>query len=320
MTELIHGDALLVANHLAKSSVDLVYLDPPFNVGTKFRARTTDAGATSRVTGPVAYRDQFPSKTAFLDWLFERLNVIHGLLASTGSLWLHLDQRTVHEAKVRLDALFGEENFRGEVIWVPGNGGRGNGPTTTHQTLLFYSKTDEFTWNAKDPELREPYAKTSLSMHFKERDEDGRHYRERTIGKKTYRYYADLGRLRGSVWSDCPSMLSNTPLRSETTGYPTQKPLALLERIVRATSNEGDLVLDPFMGSGTTLEAALKHGRRAVGSDIGELSITTVTKRLQRAGHPVEVVDASSRTASHRAKPRAKRAPAPRARRSGPAS
>jgi site-specific DNA-methyltransferase (adenine-specific) len=137
-------------------------------------------------------------------------------------------------------------------------------------------------WNVRDPMLREPHAKTSQSMHFQKKDADGRRYRERTIGKKTYRYYADEGRAIGSVWLDCPAMIANTPLRKETTGYPTQKPERLLERIVRGASRAGSLVLDPFCGSGTTLAVASRLGRRCVGSDTSPLAIRIATLRLAR--------------------------------------
>jgi site-specific DNA-methyltransferase (adenine-specific) len=154
----------------------------------------------------------------------------------------------------------------------------------THQTLLLYAAGEDYVWNGKDPALREPYAKTSLTMHFTKKDASGRAFRERTIKGKAYRYYADEGRAIGSVWADCPAMAANTPLRKETTGYPTQKPLKLLERIVRASSEPGGLVIDPFTGSGTTLVAAAKLGRRFVGCDVGELAIHTTAKRLRGEG------------------------------------
>ena len=105
---------------------------------------------------------------------------------------------------------------------------------------------------------------------------------------KAYRYYADEGRALGSVWSDCPAMVANTPLRKESTGYPTQKPEKLLDRIVRAASRPGGLVVDPFCGSGTTLVAAAKAGRRAVGLDVGPLAIATTTERIRAAGFPLD--------------------------------
>ena len=127
-------------------------------------------------------------------------------------------------------------------------------------------------------------------MHFQRSDDDGRRYRDRIVNGKTYRYYADEGRALGSVWTDCPAMAANTPLRAETTGYPTQKPLKLLDRIVRATSDVGSLVVDPFVGSGTTLVAAAAAGRRFAGCDCGELAIATTRARLEAAGAPFRFV------------------------------
>jgi site-specific DNA-methyltransferase (adenine-specific) len=270
-------------------SAQLVYLDPPFCVGTSFGARTKRGGW--RADGPVAYEDRWPSLDAYLAWLGARLAVARECLAGDGTLWLHLDHRAVHEAKVLCDRVFGRAAFLGEVVWAPGNGARGvrRGPGTTHQTLLLYAAGPDFIWNARDPALREPFAATSLSMHFTHEDAAGRRYRERSIGGRTYRYYADEGRAIGSVWTDCPAMIANTPLRRETTGYPTQKPLKLMDRIVRASTHAGGLVVDPFCGSGTTLVAAFQAGRRFVGSDVGELAITTTSNRLRAEGADLEV-------------------------------
>ncbi len=207
-------------------------------------------------------------------------------------MWLHLDHRAVHEAKGLCDRVFGRRAFLGEIIWVPGNGSkRRRGPGMCHQTLLLYARSEGFVWNAGDPSLRAPFAATSLAMHFQAKDEAGRAYRDRTVNGKTYRYYADEGRALGSVWIDCPAMVANTPIHAEGTGYPTQKPLKLLERIVRASSGPGGLVLDPFCGSGTTLCAAARSDRDAVGMDIGPLAISVASQRLRSMGVALEVED-----------------------------
>src|SRR5690606_27495790 len=121
--------------------------------------------------------------------------------------------------------------------------------------------------NGDDPALREPFSDTSLKMHFTHTDDTGRRFRERRINQRTYRYYADEGRRIGSVWLDCPAMTANTPLTGETTGYPTQKPETLLERIIVASTLPGGAVLDPMCGSGTTLAVACKLGRSYAGCD-----------------------------------------------------
>jgi site-specific DNA-methyltransferase (adenine-specific) len=285
-------DAIDLGDHVAPGSAQIAYLDPPFAVGVKFGARTKAREA--RATGPVAYDDRWPSLDAYLAWLEPRVARARRCLGERGTLWLHLDHRAVHEAKVLCDRAFDRDAFVGEIIWVPGNGAKGrSGPGMTHQTILVYAAGERFVWNARDPALRAPYAKTSLSMHFTKKDADGRAFRERTIAGRTYRYYADEGRALGSVWSDCPAMHANTPLRRETTGYPTQKPLKLLDRIVRAASEPGALVVDPFCGSGTTLEAAARAGRSFFGSDAGDLAIRTTTARLRAAGIPFELAGGS---------------------------
>jgi site-specific DNA-methyltransferase (adenine-specific) len=286
---LVHGDAIHLADHVAAGSAQLAYLDPPFGVGASFGARGREGG--SRATGRVAYEDRWPSIDAYVAWLEPRLAVVRALLAADGTMWLHLDHRAVHAAKLACDRVFGAGAFLGEIIWVPGNGARGTrrGPAMTHQTLLLYAGGRDFVWNGRDPALREPFAPTSLAMHFTNVDADGRRYRERTIAGRTYRYHADEGRALGSVWTDCPAMIANTPLRRETTGYPTQKPRKLLDRIVRASSHAGGLVVDPFCGSGTTLLAAAKLGRRFVGCDIGDLAIETTGERLRAEGAPFEL-------------------------------
>jgi site-specific DNA-methyltransferase (adenine-specific) len=282
-SKVLHIDSLDLGAHVESASVDLAYLDPPFAVDVKFGARTTKKKGW-RAKGPVAYDDRWPSIDAYLEWLEARISVVHSLLSSEGSMWLHLDHRAVHDAKVRCDRVFGRERFVAEIVWMPGNGSKSrNVPGITHQTILVYAKGEKMIWNARDPILREPHARTSQSMHFKRTDGEGRRYRERTIGKKTYRYYADEGRAIGSVWTDCPSMNANTPLRKEATGYPTQKPERLLERIVRGASREGSLVLDPFCGSGTTLAVASRLGRRIIGCDTSPLAIRIARARITQA-------------------------------------
>jgi site-specific DNA-methyltransferase (adenine-specific) len=138
-------------------------------------------------------------------------------------------------------------------------------------------------WNDDEEVLREPYAATSLRMHFKGEDGSGRRYRERTIAGKTYRYYADRGRRIGSVWLDCPAMNANTPLTNETTGYPTQKPERLLDRIIRATTLSGNAVLDPMCGSGTTVAVAARLGRRALGIDKSPVACAIARRRVAEA-------------------------------------
>ncbi len=297
MNRLVRGDAIDLERWLradgTTGGAQVAYLDPPFAVGIRFGARTKTA--PRRAEGPMAYDDRWPSIDAYLAWLEPRVRAARASLSSRGTLWLHLDHRAVHEAKSICDTAFGRASFLGEIIWVPGNGAKGRrGLGVTHQTILVYAAGDDPIWNAQDPSMRAPFAATSLAMHFTQKDDDGRLFRERTIGGRTYRYYADVGRALGSVWTDCPAMVANTPLRRETTGYPTQKPLKLLDRIVRVASEPGGRVVDPFCGSGTTLEAAARAGRTFFGCDVGELAIATTATRLRGAGIAFELEDGGS--------------------------
>ncbi|HOU91338.1 MAG TPA: site-specific DNA-methyltransferase [Polyangiaceae bacterium] len=280
---LYRGDCLVVVPALVASPADrfdLIYVDPPFNAGA---ARGRRAGAGERARGPVAYRDAWGGLDAFLAMLEPRLAVLRDVLSERGSLWLHLDHRTVHDAKVLADRVLGRGAFRAEIVWTPGNGARRRGaPSVTHQTILVYAP-GAMIYNADDPWLRESHAATSLAMHFGRTDADGRRFRDRTVAGKTYRYYADEGRRLGSVWTDCPAMRANTPLIAEATGYPTQKPERLLERIVRAASLPESRVLDPMCGSGTTLAVAARLGRRWAGIDLGADACRIAAARLTGA-------------------------------------
>jgi site-specific DNA-methyltransferase (adenine-specific) len=277
--QLLRGDCLEVLSELGLDGcIDLAYMDPPFNAGGGRGARQKKG---ERVDGELAYRDAWGGLDAFLAMLEPRLASVRDALSPVGSLWLHLDHRAVHDAKVLADRVFGRAAFQGEVIWVPGNGGkRRGGPSVTHQTLLIFARGKDMIWNGDDPALRERHAETSLRMHFKNVDSNGRNYRDRTVSGKTYRYYADLGRRLGSVWTDCPSMRANTPLIKEATGYPTQKPESLLDRILRASTLPTSLVLDPMHGSGTTLAVAERLSRAWLGIDQSPLAHRTAKARL----------------------------------------
>ena len=293
---LFAGDALDACAALAPGvTFDLVYLDPPYGVGATMSLRSGKGERRGRRTadsGPDAYDDKLDAP-ALVSMLVPRLEAIRGRMSQECTLYIHLDHRAVHEVKVAADALFGRGAFLGEIIWSPGNGSRGaRGFSVTHQTLLRYSRSPAdrglVVYNAEDPALREPYAETSLAMHFTHVDEAGRRYRERVIAGKAYRYYADTGRRLGSVWTDIPAMVANTPLRKEGTGYPTQKPERLLDRIVRASSRPGATVADLMCGSGTTLVAAARLGRRFVGADRSPAAIEITSKRLAAEGIPFE--------------------------------
>ena len=292
---LFHGDALAVCDSLGEGTrFDLVYLDPPFNAGGTFAARTSSGEARGRRQAEERPR-RLPrplgrARRAFLAMLEPRLSRIRAAMAPHATLYLHLDHRTVHDAKVALrSALRGTRVPRRDHLGRPATAraaGRASASRTrrSSSTRATPAAKGRFIWNADDPILREPYAETSLAMHFRHALPNGRRYRERRIGGKTYRYFADQGRRLGSVWSDAPAMVANTPLVAEGTGYPTQKPERLLERIVRASSRPGDLVADLMCGSGTTLAVAARLGRRSIGADVGDLAIRTTPAASSEAG------------------------------------
>jgi hypothetical protein len=294
--KLIWGDNSLILSSLVNGpmrneiekagGLKLVYIDPPFDVGSDF-SMDIEVGDDSVKKKPsvieeVAYRDTWGKGIdSYASMIYSRIRLIHSLLADDGSIYVHVDYRTSAMVKLILDEIFGIERFRGWLVWSIGSGAKGRQQwSNQHNDIFCYSKGDNFTFNHADPELREPFAELSTSMHFNKVDSDGRKYRERIVNGKSYIYYAEDGKLVGSVWNDISSMAANSPILNESVGYPTQKPEKLLSRIIKASTNPGDLVGDFFCGSGTTLAVAEKLGRKWIGSDLGRFSIHTTRKRL----------------------------------------
>jgi adenine-specific DNA-methyltransferase len=287
--KLIWGDNKLIMDSLLdqfKGKIDLIYIDPPFDVGADFTVdiaigdQEFEKGAS--MVEQVAYHDTWgDGDSSYFSMIYDRLHKMRDLLSETGSIYLHVDYRVSSQIKIMMDEVFGVERFRGFLIWQIGTGAKGRKQwSNQHNDILVYSKSEHFTFNHENTELREPFADLSTSMHFKKVDENGRKFRERIVNGKSYIYYADEGKLVGSVWTDISSMAANSPILSESVGYPTQKPEKLLRRIISASSNPGELVADFFVGSGTTISVAEKLGRRWIGSDIGRYSIHTSRKRI----------------------------------------
>ncbi len=257
------ADALDLLGALVTGSVDLAYADPPFATGLVRRA--SDAGGVER-----SYDDRLDDPEAYRAWLEPHLAELHRVLAPTGSLFLHLDHRMSAHARIALDGVFGRAGFRNEIVWRYGLGGRAPARAFArkHDVLLFYARGPANTFHrlrgAVTPAMEAKYAHV---------DEHGRY--QRAHGR---RYYLKGGKAFDSVW-DIPSI---APTSSERSGYPTQKPLALLERILLATTDEGALVIDPFVGSGTTAVAAQRLGRRFVAGDSSAEAIAITCARLER--------------------------------------
>jgi DNA modification methylase len=298
---LIWGDKKYVLPSLRAefpAKVDLIYIDPPFDTGADFSI-TADVPETDQplpkqpsIMEMKAYRDTWgvtpeerargvTSKDKYLRWFSDTAFLLRDLLADTGLLFVHLDDNIGHEAKVVLDEVFGPERFRGEIIWQLGTGAKSRKFfSIQHNIILVYSGGDAWTFNHEEKIAREPFAEGSLATHFRHVDANGRRYRVRTVNGKDYVYYADEGRLIGSVWTDISSMTANSPIIDEGTGYPTQKPEKLLERIIGVCSQKNQLVLDCFCGSGTAAVVAEKLGRRWIACDLGRFAIHTTRKRL----------------------------------------
>lgn len=292
---LIYGDNLLAMAALLagdehtpslRGKVDLIYIDPPFDSKADYRTKVTLPGMELEqkpsVIEQFAYSDTWSDGTAsYLAMITPRLILMRELLADTGSIYVHLDWHVGHYVKLVLDEVFGKNRLKGHLIWQLGTGAKGRQEwSNQHNDILCYSKTGLFVFNPDASELRQPFAETSQAMHFTNVDAEGRRYRERIVNGKSYVYYADEGRLIGSVWTDCPSMAANSPILHESVGYDTQKPAKLIGRIIAASSRKGDLIFDGFGGSGTTAAVAEKLGRRWIICDLGKPSCMIMRKRL----------------------------------------
>lgn len=276
---LIEGDNLAVARRLPDAAFTLIYLDPPFNTGrAQARQSTTSvrsvSGSATAITGfkgqryerirgdLMRYDDEFEDYWGFLE---PRLVEAWRLLADDGTLYLHLDYREAHYAKVLLDALFGRECFLNELIWAYDYGGKSKRRwPTKHDTILVYVKNPARYFFDSTSVDREPYMAPGLVTPEQ----------------------VERGKLPTDVWWH--TIVS--PTGREKTGYPTQKPSGILRRIVQASSREGDRVLDLFGGSGTTGVVAAQLGRRFVLVDEHPDAIATTQRRLAAANLPFELL------------------------------
>lgn len=311
---LYFGDNLeIMREHVATESVDLVYLDPPFNSNQTYNVLfkgddsrpsqaqieafddtwhwtpETQAEYERLVTSaevPTAVAkaiDAFKlllgenDVMAYLVMMTPRLLDIQRVLKRTGSMYLHCDPTVSHYLKVICDQIFGARYFQNEIVWCYEIGGRGKKRwARKHDVILFYSKSDRFKFYWDRVSMpRKPGTHMRMGV-----DDDGREYQEKTDAKsgKVYRYYLDEGAIPTDWWIG-PQQLNRDD--AERLGYPTQKPQELLERLVKASTDPGDLILDPFCGCGTTIAAAERLGRSWIGVDISYLAIALIEERLE---------------------------------------
>lgn len=355
---LFYGDNLeVLQTHVKDETVDLVYLDPPFNSNRNYNVifgkhlrhdngdsaqieafgdtwvwtPTTDQQYQDLISGGLpneaanalmAMRTLLTENDAmaYLVNMAPRLVELHRVLKPTGSLYLHCDSTMSHYLKVLLDSIFGAEMFRNEIIWKRTSGhSDAVGYGRVHDVILFYPKSTKATWN----KIYQPYDEDYVEAYYRyEEDGTGRKFmsgdlsaaglagggytyewkgvtREWRCPPETMQRYEDENRIfytkngfprlkkyldesKGmpaqDIWSDVEALRS---WHKEKLGYPTQKPVALLERVLLASSNEGDVVLDPFCGCGTTIDAAQRLGRRWLGIDVTYIAIDLITKRLK---------------------------------------
>ena len=291
---LCQGDNLPFLRDLPDESIHLIAADPPFNKNRNFYAAANSAGFSDtwswdadvqpdwldhiRAQQPAlkavieaARLTHSEGMSAYLCWLGVRLLEMQRILRADGSLYLHIDGAAHAYVKLLLDALFGARNCRNEIIWLYKTGGVSQRWfSRKHDTILFYTKSDTYTFH---PQQEKSYLTHKYGFANVEIQQDARGY---------FR----LAAMR-DVW-DVPALRGNQP---EATGYPTQKPLALYQRIIRASSNPGDLVLDPFCGSGTTAIAAERLGRRWLAMEIWDGAYALLCERLAADGldHPIQL-------------------------------
>ncbi len=268
----------LIAEYAGKAQC--VYLDPPFMTGDSFtrRRRFGQSGWKKGTPAPEyeAYADRYPTREAYLAFLRALVENAHALLRPTGVFCLHLDWRTAAYGRIICDEVFGEELFLNEVIWAYESGGRAKKYfSRKHDTILLYARTKDYRFDLK----RVPLERTEHRKNHMRRsiDEDGRAYSEIKTGGKVYRYYDDAPVYPGDVWTDISHLQQRDP---ERTGYATQKPLKLLDRLLKPVVREGDLVIDLCCGSGTAMEAAQELKCRYIGMDLSPEAILTTAARL----------------------------------------
>lgn len=304
---VIRGECISACAYLKENGiqVDLVYIDPPFASGADY-AKKVYIRRNPKVAEAIAQAEQeldidelkafeekmygdVWDKEKYLNWMYENLMAIKSVMSETASIYVHLDWHVGHYVKILLDEIFGEENFQREIIWdiqvlsgyktIAPNWVRG------HDSIFYYSKTVNRIFNKQKQSHKQEYLD-----RFNKIDKDGRKYFD---GRGTIVYLDEAiekGKAVGDVWSDIMSFQQNATA-AEKVDYSTQKPESLLERIIKASSNEGMVVADFFGGSGVTAAVANKLGRKFIHCDIGLNSIQTTRDRLKADGAQFDVLE-----------------------------
>lgn len=269
-------DALPSLVDAYRGKIQLIYLDPPFGTGDSFRLKL---GRGKKTLTLPAFSDTLSEET-YLDWMRIILRGCHEMLAPTGALYLHIDYRMSAVLRLLLDEIFGRRNFMNEIIWSYKTGGRSTRYyPRKHDNILFYRKSSKVYFDIRS--VGKPRGAQKRNHMKRYVDENGRVCFSIRSGGKLYTYYEDTPIYPTDVWADIEHLQQKD---RERVGYATQKPEALLERIIRASSKEGDLVMDLFSGSGTTAAAASKLGRRFVAADDSPFALYCLRLRQLRRG------------------------------------
>ncbi len=281
---LICGDNLNALNDLKKQGiqVDLIYLDPPFFSNKHYEVVWGDEAEVR------SFKDRWAGGiNVYIEWMKERVVKMYNVLKDTGSLYLHCDWHAGHYLKVMLDDIFGQRNFRNEIVWCyEGRQLSKKHWNSKHDNILFYTKSNEWVFNWE--EVGESLKDTSRAALSRFQDASGRYYiirynkgggfAPKDIDGETYRQYVP-DKIPPKDW-----FVIDYARKSERLGYPTQKPEALLERIIKASSNKNNIILDPFCGCGTAMAVAHRLNRKWIGIDISPTAINLIEKRLNKLG------------------------------------
>jgi len=267
------GDNLEWMRKIPDDTIDLIYADPPFFSNKNYEVIFED-GAEIR-----SFQDRWKGGiNHYVQWMEERCREMHRILKATGSFYLHCDWHAGHYLKVMLDDVFGYNNFRNEIVWCYETGGRAKSfYPKKHDTIFWYSKSNNYKFFYDQVALDRDFSTMHETVFT---DKDGKKYQQNKKNGKIYKYYIDNGVLPNDWWNDIQAL---NPAAKERLGYPTQKPEALLERIICTSSSDDDFVFDPFCGCGTTLTVAHKLGRQWLGIDVSPTACKLIKRRLQNA-------------------------------------
>ena len=279
INKIFWGDNLQVMSHLLKEyrgKIDLIYIDPPFDSKADYKKKIEIRGIGTTQSDSTSFEEKqygdIWTNDEYLQFMYERFILLRELLSETGTIVVHLDYHKCHHIRLVMDEVFGADNFRNEIIWTYNGGATPpKDYPRKHDNLLRYvknSKKSDWTFNIEYRPYNEQTAERMKHIH------------------KGIMVDLDRGTPMTDWWIDIK--VPTGPMNREKNGYPTQKPERLLERIIKACSNPGDLVFDCFMGSGTTQAVAMKLGRRFIGADINLGAVQTTTKRLLSVGKELE--------------------------------